>query len=156
MKRWSLLSALVLILAAGSSFAMKGSGDVVHATAATAALSAVAGERVNFVVDVDIAKKWHLYAHEDSTFIGIDLVPAEDFPLAEMKAEFPHGHEGEFFGEKVKMIEGKVAIEASALVPVGLPAGVHMLNMTVTAQACDDKTCLPPADLPVSFKLTVQ
>lgn len=156
MKRLSLLIATVLMLAAGSALAMKGSGDVVKVKPATAAVSAAAGERVHFEVKVDIEKKWHLYAHGDRTFIGIDLVPAKGFPLEKLEAEYPHGHEGEFFGEKVMMIEGQESIKASALVPAGLKKGEHELKFTVTAQACDDKTCLPPADLPVSFKLTVK
>ncbi len=156
MKRLSLMIALVFLLVAGSAFAMKGSGDVVKVHPATAALTAAAGERVHFEVKVDIDKKWHLYAHGDSNFIGIDLVPTEGFPLKEIEAEYPHGHEGEFFGEKVMMISGDVSITGSALVPADLAAGEHELNMTVTAQACDNQSCLPPADIPVKFKLTVK
>ncbi len=156
MKRLTMMMALILLLLAGSAFAMKSSADVVTVKPATAQLSAAPGERVHFEVKVDIAKKWHLYAHGDSNFIGIDLVPAEGFPLQDLKAEYPHGHEGEFFGEKVLMIAGKVVIKASALVPATAKAGKHELPLSVTAQACDDKTCLPPADLPVSFTLTVK
>ncbi len=136
--------------------AMKGSGDVVDVYPATVEVSAQTGERVTFDVKLDIQKKWHLYAHADSMFIGVDLVPAEDFVLEDFQADYPAGHEGEFFGEKVVMISGKEIIHASAKIPAGLAKGKHELKLSVTVQACDNKTCLAPSNLPVSFSLTVK
>jgi thiol:disulfide interchange protein DsbD len=148
--------ALVMLLAGSAIAQMKTSADVVKAEPAVATVSAAAGQRVDFTIKLDIAKKWHIYAHGDTNFIGVDLVPSEYFPLEDFKAEYPHGHEGEFFGEKVKMIEGKETITASALIPEGMPAGEYPLEMGVTVQACDDKTCLAPVDLPVAIKLQVK
>ncbi len=163
MKRLTVLVVMMALLIAGGASAdtdgmpvFRASADVVKVSAAPAAVSAAAGERVAFDINLDITKKWHLYAHGDSNFIGVDLVPAEGFPLESFTAEYPHGHEGVFFGEKVVMIEGKEPIKASAVVPAGLAKGEHVLKFSVTAQACDDKTCLAPADIPVSVKLTVK
>lgn len=157
MKRIALLTLLLVAVTAGLAFGgMKGSADVVAAAAKPLEIKAAAGERVVFEVAVDIQKRWHIYAHEDTNFIGVDLVPAEKFPLAEFKAEYPVGHEKEFFGDMVAMIEGSSVIKASALVPADLAAGVHELELAVTVQACDDKTCLAPAYLPVAVKLTVE
>ena len=83
-------------------------------------------------------------------------MPDEGFPLEEFQAEYPAGHEREFFGEKVFMIEGKDVIKASALVPADLAKGEHELAFSVTVQACDDKICLAPAYMPVTVKLTVE
>jgi thiol:disulfide interchange protein DsbD len=135
---------------------MKGSADVVKAVPATAAVTAEAGQRVSFAIDLDISKTWHVYAHGDTNFIGVDLVPAEDLPLAELTVEYPAGHPGEFFGETVFMISGQEQIKASALVPADLAKGEHKLQFGVTVQACDDKTCLAPVDLPVTVTLTVK
>jgi thiol:disulfide interchange protein DsbD len=153
-----LLPALVLavMLSGAALAALKGSGDVVKATAKTPAIAAAAGEKVDFAVMLDIETKWHIYAHGDTNFIGVDLVPAEDFPLEEFQAVYPEGHKKEFFGEMVAMIEGKEVIAATAVVPAGMPKGEHALAMKVTVQACDDKTCLAPAYLPVEVKLTVK
>ena len=148
---------LTVILAAGvATAAFKGSADVVKADAATASITGKAGQRVEFAIDLNIAEKWHIYAHGDTNFIGVDLVPAESFPLAELAAEYPHGHKGEFFGETVYMIDGKDQIKASALIPADLTAGEHEIAFGVTVQACDDKTCLAPVDLPVTMTLKVQ
>lgn len=158
MKRMTLLTVvMILIVAVGAQAqGMRGSADVVKVAPGNGALTAAAGQRVDFEIKLDIQKKWHIYAHGDSNFIGVDLLPVEGFPLTEIKTEYPHGHEGEFFGEKVIMIEGKDIIKASALVPADLAKGEHVMELTVTAQACDDKNCLAPADIPVSFKLTVE
>ena len=143
MKKTVVLALLLVpVLWACAQGAMKDSSTVVAARAVPAQVEAAAGER--------------LYAHEDTMFIGVDLVPAKDFPLRDFQAAYPVGHEGEFFGEKVVTISGKEAITGSALVPAELAAGEHTLNLAVTVQACDDKTCLAPADLPVKLKLTVK
>jgi thiol:disulfide interchange protein DsbD len=157
MKRIALITLLLTAATAGLAFgAMKGSADVVKTTASPESVSVAAGDTVTFTVKVDIADRWHLYAHGDTNFIGVDLVPDEEFPLEDFQAEYPKGHEKEFFGDLVMMIEGKEKIQASALVPAGLEAGEHDLNLKLTVQACDDKTCLAPAFLPVNLKLTVE
>ncbi len=158
MKRMvAMATILTVILTAGvSSAAMKGSADVVKAGAAKSTVTGAAGQRVEFAVDLEISRTWHIYAHGDTNFIGVDLVLAEDFPLEKLEAEYPHGHEAEFFGEKVFMIDGKSQIRASALIPADLAKGEHTLEVGVTVQACDDKTCLAPVDLPVKMKLVVQ
>ena len=121
MKRIAIFVLLVVALGAGLAFGvMKGSADVVKAVAQPTALSSAPGERVSFEVKLDIQKKWHLYAHGDTNFIGVDLVPSEEFPLEDFKAEYPAGHEKEFFGDMVFMIEGKAVLKASALVPDSL------------------------------------
>lgn len=145
------------LLAAGScQAALKGSGDVVKVTPAVAVVTAGPGQRVQFALELDIAKSWHLYAHGDTSFIGVDLGGAETFPLAELRAEYPAGKAKEFFGETVMMIEGRQTITASALVPATLTKGKHALPLLLTVQACDDRTCLAPATLPVTVTLEVK
>lgn len=154
MQKKILTVLLVTLLAAGAAQAqMKTSADVVKVAPGAATVTGTAGQRVDIEVSLDITHKWHLYAHGDTNFIGVDLVPDELFPLDDFQAAYPAGFEGEFFGEKVRMIEGKEVIRASALVPAGMPAGEYELKFVVTAQACDDKQCLMPADLPVAVKL---
>lgn len=156
MKKTALVLMALMLAAGAASAQLKTSADVVDAAPSAATVTAAAGQRVDFVINLDIAKKWHIYAHGDTNFIGVDLVPGELFVLDDFQAEYPHGHEGEFFGEKVRMIEGKDVITASALVPEGMPAGEYPLDFGVTVQACDDKTCLAPVDLPVAIKLQVK
>lgn len=156
MRKFAFVLLAVILMAGAAQAQMKTSANVVKAVPATGVVTATAGERVAFDVKMDISKKWHIYAHGDTNFIGVDLVPSEMFPLDDFQAEYPPGHEGEFFGEKVVMIEGKEVIKGSARVPAGMPAGEYPLEFEVTVQACDDKTCLAPAYIPVAFKLQVK
>lgn len=162
MKRSVILALLLPILGllatapAPALAALKGSGDVVKAVPRQKTLAATRGQLVTFDVTLAIAPKWHLYAHGDTNFIGVDLVPHESFPLEEFDAAYPKGEPGEFFGEKVMMIEGNQVIKAEARVPETLAAGVHKVKLGVTVQACDDKVCLAPASLPVELELTVK
>jgi hypothetical protein len=157
MRKILLLALVVCVLGAGlAPGAMKGSADVVKVSATPTTLNAAPGDEVAFAVKVNIQNTWHLYAHGDTTFIGLDLVPDEDFVLTDFAAVYPEGHEGEFFGEKVTMIDGKEKISVTAKVPADLTPGEHALALKVTAQACDDKTCLAPAYIPVQIKLVVE
>ncbi len=154
--KMTVLALLILGVAAGCQAAVKGSADVITVTPAAASVTALAGQRVNFTIKLDIAPRWHIYAHADTNFIGVDLVPAEGFSLQDLQVVYPAGHEKEFFGEKVFMIAGQDVIKGSALVPAGMAAGPHPLEFKVTVQACDDKTCLAPAYIPVLVNLKVQ
>jgi hypothetical protein len=147
---------LSVLTAAPALAALKGSGDVVKASLRQKALTAAPGQRITFQVAVDIAPRWHLYAHEDTNFIGLDLIPDDSFPLEEYDAEYPAGQAGDFFGEKVMMIAGSQTITGEAVVPETLARGVHKVKFGLTVQACDEKTCLAPASLPVEMDLTVK
>ena len=66
---------LVLFAAVPASAAPKASADVVKVTPRQKLLTATPGQRITFQVALDIAPHWHLYAHGDTNFIGIDLDP---------------------------------------------------------------------------------
>lgn len=150
------LLACALLASLPAAAAVKSSGDVVKASLKQKALTAAPGQRITFQVAVDIAPRWHCYAHGDTNFIGVDLIPDESFPLEEFDATYPAGKPGEFFGEKVSMIAGSQVISAEAEVPPTLARGAHKVKLALTVQACDDKSCLAPANLPLEFDLTVK
>jgi thiol:disulfide interchange protein DsbD len=158
MKRIVMISAILgILLSAGMALAaIKGSADVVKVAAVEESVVGAAGERVAFSIAMDISDTWHVYAHGDTNYIGVDVVLGDEFPLAEFKADYPSGHEGEFFGEPVWMIDGSSKISATALIPEGMESGDYEIPVGVQVQACDDKTCLAPIDLPVTINLTVK
>lgn len=147
---------LSLLAAVPALAAPKASADVVKVTPRQKMLVAAPGQKVTFQVALDIAPHWHLYAHGDTTFIGVDLDPGEPFPLEDFEATYPAGQPGEFFGETVMTVVGKQVISAEAVVPEKLAKGVHRVRLDLTVQACDDKMCLAPDLLPVTMELTVK
>lgn len=145
--------------AKGPASPPKTSADVVKVTG-PAALTAKAGATVAFEVKAEIAKHWHLYSHSyaedpESLYIGIDLTAGEGFPLTDLKVEYPAAVKGDFLGEEVMMHAGALVLKVTAKVPAGAK-GELSGPLNLAAQACDDKVCLRPADLPVTVKVTVQ
>jgi hypothetical protein len=137
----------------------KTSADVVKATG-PAPLAAKAGAQVAFEVKVEIAKHWHLYSHSyaedpESMFIGVTLAADEGCPLTDLKVVYPEAVKGNFLGDEVMMLEGSLVLKATATVPAGAK-GELTAPLSLTTQACNDKLCLRPADLPVTVKVTVQ
>lgn len=157
------LLALATAACAGDSKAPaappKSSADVVKVVG-PAPIAVKAGSPVTFEVKVEIAKHWHLYSHSyaedpESMYIGIDLTPAEDCPLKDVKVTYPAAVKGNFLGEEVMMHEGVLALKVTGNVPAAAK-GELAVSLSLAAQACDDKVCLRPADLPVTVKLNVQ
>ena len=115
--------------------------DHVHASAK------VEGDTVAISVKVD--QGFHINAHKptfdylvptDVTFGG--LKPASiAYPA-------PVRFTSRFAPDGLDVYEGDVALVATF--PKGALSGVMAVDGTVTAQACNQQTCLPPATLPVS------
>jgi hypothetical protein len=136
------------------------SADVVAAAVTPTKLAAAAGGEVTFAVQIEIAPTWHLYDHSyvhdpESFYIGVDLMPGEGADLAGYQATFPVGKQGEFMGEPVVMLYGKAAIEVTARLPASA-AGEVTIPLVLTVQACDDKICLQPSDIPLTATVAVQ
>ena len=129
---------------ASSEPAMPGvpsTADHVHAVAAVT--PGPEGDTVAVTLSVDPG--YHINAHVPSLdyLVPTDLAFAGAAPssLAYPKASrFKPG----FATTPLAVYEGRVPLVAT------LPKGASGWTATVTAQACDDQTCLPPATVPVS------
>jgi hypothetical protein len=170
MRRFRTLLVLIALLAlttaacAGDAKAPAGppktSADVVKVVAVPATLTAKAGAAIVFEVKVEIAKSWHLYSHSyaedpESMYIGIALAEGEGSPVTDLKVVYPAAVKGSFMGEEVMMHSGAMVLKVTAAVPAGAK-GELSVPLSLTAQACDEKVCLRPADVPVTVKVTVQ
>jgi hypothetical protein len=143
------LSILLLLLLAPCAFAqgMIDSSSVVTAAAAPDTLRAGVGSKVSFAVELAVADGWHLYAHGDPQYYGIGLAGLDSLPLAGVEVVYPAGHEGKFLGETVRLLTGRERVQVSGFL-MAQPAAP--LSFELECQACDDKSCLAPAWLPVS------
>jgi hypothetical protein len=170
MRRIRTLCVLIVLLAlataacagdakAPAAAAPKTSADVVKVVS-PAAITAKAGAQIAFEVKVEITTHWHLYSHSytedpESLYIGIDLVAEEGCPLTDLKVVYPEPVKGDFLGEEVLMHEGTLALKVTAKVPAGAK-GELSAPLSLATQACNDKICLRPANVPVTVKVTVQ
>ncbi len=138
----------------------RSTADVVAASVQPAQLSGMAGGEVSFTVHLDIADTWHLYDHSytedpEAFFIGLDMLPGEGADLAGYKAVFPAGDTGEFMGEEVVMLHHDAEIAVTVKLPQDA-SGRWEIPLVITAQACDDKVCLQPSDIPVTAEVMVE
>ncbi len=135
--------------------AFRDSGDVVTLSTGRTELAVPAGAPIRLTVTLDIDPRWHLYAHEDSTFYGIDLELPEEHPLQEVRIDYPAGESAEFFGQQVLVLNGRHEIAFAATVPSEMVAGEYEITLTLAVQACDHTRCLAPAFLPVTLKVHI-
>jgi hypothetical protein len=147
------------ILQDGASAGQTGPGldssAVVNLSVRPRQTRAARGEQIvlRFLLDVD--ERWHLYAHEDTSFYGIELELPEESPLEDIKVLYPKGQEALFFGEKVQVLEGRFGVSLAGTVAAEAVPTTHHLRFKMAVQACDDKRCLAPAFMPVEVHLDV-
>lgn len=134
---------------------MADSSSVVRLSAGPVGLTAQPGEQVTLQFDLEVDRRWHLYAHEDTAFYGIDLTLGEDSPLQDVAVAYPVGRWAEFFGEQVQVLDGRQRVTLTGTVAPGAMAGRHQLQFEMAVQACDDRRCLAPAFMPCTVTLEV-
>ena len=131
------------------------SAGVVRASLRPALLTAKPGETVEFEVSFQVQKGWHLYAHGDTAYYGIELTGFEGSALAGASIDYPPGKAGEFFGEPVQLLTGRQRIRVKAPVAATAAGGAHFLPLALELQACDDQACLAPAKVALPLRLEV-
>ncbi len=99
-------------------------------------------------ITLDIEKGWHIYANpvenEDLTNAQTVVRVAAKGKVENVKVEYPGGKLQQDSGEKFKIYEGKVVIKAQVKRVKG---DTSPLEISITLQACNDKTCLQPATI---------
>ncbi len=127
-----------------------------HLTIATSMVAAGArgrGRRVSLVVDVAPKPKMHVYAPGQDGYITISLTLEPAAAVVAAKAQYPAGekilmellHETQVVYAKPFRITQDVTLQPSAT-PVTIKG-------TVRYQACDDKICYLPANVPVQWTI---
>ena len=99
-------------------------------------------------ITLDIEKSWHLYANpvenEDLANAQTVVKVASKGKLENVKVEYPAGKLQQSGGEKYKIYEGTIAIKAQVKRTKG---DNSPLEISITLQACNDKTCLQPVTI---------
>jgi len=154
----ALLGALLLTVSAVAQFAPPKDALSVQATASVKQV--VPGKPFEILVTLNIKHPYHVNANPASekflipTTVTIDPVPGITFAAP----QYPKGLLREFAftgGKKIAVYEGKIVVRVTATPSKQLKGGEVTVRGKVNYQACDDKSCYPPGDLPFSLKLKV-
>lgn len=118
------------------------------------------GKPFDVIITLNIRPPYHVNANPASErFLiptAVTMQPTSGITFASPR--YPKGHLREFAftsGKKIAVYEGKTVIRIKATPDRGLKAGEITLRGKVRYQACDEKSCYPPGDLPFSLRLRV-
>jgi DsbC/DsbD-like thiol-disulfide interchange protein len=141
-----MLAAILLCDSATALAQARKSDSVVKVDATTDKPDADGKQTVTITLDIE--NGWHVYANpvenEDLTNAQTVVSISAKLKLENVKVEYPAGKLQKDHGEKYKIYEGKAVIKAQVKRAKG---DNSPLEMTITLQACNDKTCLLPATI---------
>jgi suppressor for copper-sensitivity B len=117
------------------------------------------GENARLAVMMEIEKGWHTNSHQPTfeylipTKIEVGLPEgwteaSIDYPTGEMKTF-------SFADQPISVYEDEVALIANFNVPESQSEETIEVELELTYQACDDRSCLPPVTKTRTFELTV-
>ncbi|HTP14014.1 MAG TPA: protein-disulfide reductase DsbD domain-containing protein [Bacteroidota bacterium] len=117
------------------------------------------GGTVRAEVKLVIANGWHINSHAPSqeymiaTSLVVDSTAA--FPASGIRYPEARSVRLSLAESPLTLYEGTVVIQVTCTVAPDAPKGKHVLNGTVTFQACNDKVCLAPSAVPLKIPVTV-
>ncbi|MHB8078992.1 MAG: hypothetical protein ACYDIE_07040 [Candidatus Krumholzibacteriia bacterium] len=131
------------------------SAAVVQVVLRPAVLAATPGRAYAFTVEFTVREGWHLYAHGDTVFYGVDLTGLAPGPLADAAVTHPAGRPDDFFGTPVRLLAGRQTIAVRGVLPDSCRAGAQRVDLVMAVQACDAASCLAPARITLPLRLEV-
>jgi len=117
------------------------------------------GAEFKLALELNIEETWHINSNtpNDDFLIGTSVTfgGAESFTVSSLT--FPQAKEIKFsFSESpVSVYEGKVFITALVKVNSGLTPGEYKFPVSIEYQACNDASCMPPAEIDTILTLNV-
>jgi len=130
----------------------------VTASAQKVSVSATAGAaksgKVPVTVTIKIPEGYHIYSSKAAETGIPTSVKSKTAAFKVASASYPPTKPFTTLGETVQVYEGKTVIKLM-LAPTKKLSGKQTVQLAVTSQACNDRTCMPPDTqvVTVSFKL---
>jgi hypothetical protein len=124
------------------------------------------GTRVSLLLDITPKSRMHVYAPEQKTYIPIALSLQEDDSFTAHPAKFPKAEKYLFeplketqlvYSKPFRIVQDITAAVTPAMRDRARAAGASVVvSGTLRYQACDDKICYMPRELPVSWTLSLK
>jgi thiol:disulfide interchange protein DsbD len=154
----SLFVVSLLAVTAVAQFAPPKDALSVQATASVQQI--VPGKPFDLLVTLNIKHPYHVNANPASEkFLiptSVTIEPASGITFA--NPQYPRGVMREFAftgGKRIAVYEGKVTIRIGATPAKNMKPGRITVRGKVHYQACDERSCYPPGDLPFTLHLKV-
>ncbi len=115
------------------------------------------GSTVRAVASFSLGDGWHVNAHEplDKFLIPTEISLEENGTVSLTEAAYPAHKLFTVAGDELAVYEHEFNIGLVLAIAADAPAGELTVNGTLRYQACDDKQCMPPDNLDMTFTLTV-
>jgi len=154
------LAILLMVLALPLALPAQGLGGepVFHVQLLPDRQPLVAGEPYRLAMELSVDRGWHVNTDDPGSDFSVPTTLEWKLPRgwAAPTVELPVGKSIKFdFSETpLSVWEGTVVLVASGTVPAGAK-GATAIQVTVTAQACNNTSCLPPTPVTAGVSLRV-
>lgn len=115
------------------------------------------GNRITLVLDVELPPKMHLYAPGVEGYRPVALGVGDHPAIRAHETEFPDSRllHLEAIRETVPVYEGSVRIFQDVTISPMYRDTSLRIPATFSYQACDDRVCYAPAEIPLAFELAL-
>jgi DsbC/DsbD-like thiol-disulfide interchange protein len=156
---FTILFATTAFAQSTPSLQFRGEQPSKHATisASPADIAGPAGGRVVLFVDVTPKTGIHVYAPGSKDYIPITLKLTSPADLKTGKLTYPKAEMMTFADERVPVFQKPFRLTQEVTLGKSAKSG-STVNVagTVNLQACDDKVCYPPENVPISWNVLVK
>jgi DsbC/DsbD-like thiol-disulfide interchange protein len=117
------------------------------------------GETFKVALEAAINPGWHIHAHElaDEFLIPTEILfeGSERIEIIKYSYPEPRLEKFEYSESPLQIYDGKVILGALVKADAGLELGSHKIKGSLSFQACDSRSCLPPKkiEFEISFKV---
>lgn len=116
------------------------------------------GSRISIVLEIELPEKMHIYAEGAEGYTPISLQIREDPKLRIHDPEYPEAKilYLEAIKENVPIYERKLRIMRDVTLSPGFRGSELVISGTLVYQACDQKYCYLPVEVPLQLELQVK
>ncbi len=115
------------------------------------------GQSFTVTLTLDLEPNWHVNANpaSESYLIATTADVRSDLPIVVDAIVYPEGHDFSLAGDTISVYESGATIEATCTLGADAPIGKATIRVIVTYQACDDRSCVAPAETILRLPINV-
>lgn len=117
------------------------------------------GDMTQLTVRIQIAEGWHINSYKPTFdfLIATEIDVSTELPITLTNVSYPEGQSIKlgFSDDELSVYEDSVSIVANLMAAEEMAVGDGTLKIRISYQACDDKSCQPPADITLDVPVEV-